>query len=162
MSHVSEIWRVEALGQAAGVVGWSVCFVDDSSCLETKSEGLGRAFYVAVLLPLLCLPALSRFAVLCRAVLCYAGTPALDMPQYGGVQIMKELIPRLIGPQGSTLTDIEETCGASLIVEDSGTINVYAPTQVCLVGVGLLSSCADQLLTKLGLAEYRWCAAREA
>jgi polyribonucleotide nucleotidyltransferase len=54
----------------------------------------------------------------------------MDQPQYGAVQIMKELVPRLIGPQGSTLTEIEEGCGASLIVDDGGTINVYAPTQV--------------------------------
>lgn len=53
---------------------------------------------------------------------------------------MKELVPRLIGPQGTTLTDIEETCGASLIVEDSGTINVYAPTQVGWLVLRLLSA----------------------
>lgn len=62
-------------------------------------------------------------------VMC-AGTPSIDQPQYGAVQIMKELVPRLIGTQGSTLTEIEEGCGASLIVDDGGTINVYAPTQV--------------------------------
>jgi hypothetical protein len=32
--------------------------------------------------------------------------------------------------QGTTLSDIEDCCGASLIVDDGGTINVYAPTQV--------------------------------
>lgn len=31
--------------------------------------------------------------------------------------------------QGQTLLQIEETCGATLIVEDTGAITIYAPTQ---------------------------------
>jgi rRNA processing protein Krr1/Pno1 len=50
---------------------------------------------------------------------------------------MKELVPRLIGPQGSTLNELEEGCGASLIVDDTGTISVYAPTQVCASALSL-------------------------
>ncbi|WIA37613.1 hypothetical protein OEZ86_014515 [Tetradesmus obliquus] len=47
-----------------------------------------------------------------------------------GPQIMKQLVPRLVGPQGSTLLDIEEACSASLIVDDTGAVTIYAPTQL--------------------------------
>lgn len=83
--------------------------------------------------------------------MCFAhtATPAIDQPQSGSVQLLKELVPRLIGPQGSTLLDIEEGCGASLIVDDTGTVNVYAPTQVrvsaCVCRVCVCALCVRKV-----------------
>lgn len=51
-----------------------------------------------------------------------------DRPQHGSVEIMRELVPRLIGPQGSTLCELEEQTGAVLIVADTGAVSIYAPT----------------------------------
>jgi len=46
--------------------------------------------------------------------------------------------------QGTTLTEIEEGCGASLIVDDGGTINVYASTQVSLTaGTPVFRKCSS-------------------
>eukprot|EP00879_Flechtneria_rotunda_P008695 GHRR01009108.1.p1 GENE.GHRR01009108.1~~GHRR01009108.1.p1 ORF type:complete len:463 (+),score=236.49 GHRR01009108.1:91-1389(+) len=53
-----------------------------------------------------------------------------NAPQSGSVEVLKELVPRLIGPQGTTLMEIENTCGASLIVDDTGAVTIYAPTEM--------------------------------
>jgi predicted RNA-binding protein with RPS1 domain len=46
------------------------------------------------------------------------------------IQALPMFCDLLLYLQGSTLLDIEETCAASLIVDDTGAVTIYAPTQL--------------------------------
>jgi predicted RNA-binding protein with RPS1 domain len=45
-------------------------------------------------------------------------------------QLLLCVIVSCVAVQGSTLLDIEDTCSASLIVDDTGAVTIYAPTQL--------------------------------
>ena len=53
----------------------------------------------------------------------------VNAPQYGSVPIEREDIGRLIGPKGASIQALRESTGAILaIMDDSGTVQMYAPT----------------------------------
>ncbi|WIA17409.1 hypothetical protein OEZ85_014265 [Tetradesmus obliquus] len=98
--------------------------------LDTKLPGVDLSLLAAALQPAAAARQQLLAAMAAAAGIYEAGLDPEQAPQAGGLQIMKELVPRLIGPQGSTLLDIEEACSASLIVDDTGAVTIYAPTQL--------------------------------
>ncbi|KAF6254394.1 hypothetical protein COO60DRAFT_322563 [Scenedesmus sp. NREL 46B-D3] len=96
--------------------------------LDTKLPGVDLSLLAAALEPAAAARQQLLQAMTAAAAGYEAGLRPEQAPQRGGLEIMKELVPRLIGPQGSTLLDIEEACSASVIVDDTGAVTIYAPT----------------------------------
>ena len=49
-------------------------------------------------------------------------------PQFGRLEIAKEHIGRLVGPNGSALRGIEDSTGARVTLQDDGVVHYFAPT----------------------------------
>eukprot|EP00238_Polyblepharides_amylifera_P010829 CAMPEP_0196587260 /NCGR_PEP_ID=MMETSP1081-20130531/56948_1 /TAXON_ID=36882 /ORGANISM="Pyramimonas amylifera, Strain CCMP720" /LENGTH=755 /DNA_ID=CAMNT_0041909393 /DNA_START=110 /DNA_END=2378 /DNA_ORIENTATION=+ len=71
-----------------------------------------------------------------------------NAPKFGSVTVEKDLLGKVIGPQGSNVKGIERTTGARITVNKSGLVNIFAPSQEAF----------DQtaaLVTEAGVPEIR-------
>jgi len=74
----------------------------------------------------------ARHTILDTLVLALEG-PRVNVrdnaPRFGSVTVEKELLGRVIGPQGSHVKGIERDTAARITINDTGEVNIFAPTK---------------------------------